>query len=478
MPPSGVPPSGGPPPGPPPLSRLTRSTQDKVVSGLCGGLGRHFAIDPIVIRVAFVVLTLAGGTGILLYLVGWALIPDDQGGVIGGGVGGKAPLRWVGEDRSRKLVAAVVAGGGLLILLNQITDGSDGDVALGLCLVVLGAAFLWSRRNAGKLPPGTGSGPVGTGPPPGGGTWVVPPMPPSDTTGPPSDTDAPTADPAPDPSPSAAGPPAAGDDTAAESPTGSAAVEIDPSTPPASSPAGSDPLATTTAPMPLAAWPPQPPYPGVLPPAPVPPAAVRLPKPPRPPKPRSVLVAVTCSVLAIQAGVLVLAGASLVTGLALSVLVVGLALVVGTWMGRARWLIPVGLLLSIALGAAVVLDVPVSGGTGSRVYNVATLSDLRSPYRLGAGEMILDLGNLDLTGTTTEVDASVALGHLVVVVPAGAEVDFEGMVNVGNLVLFGREWDGTSVKQDVVVPGREGGGRLVLDAQMGVGELEVRRAAA
>ena len=155
VPPSGGPPSGGPPPAPP-LSRLTRSTQDKVVSGLCGGLGRHFAIDPIVIRVAFVVLTLAGGTGILLYLVGWALIPDDQGGVIGGGVGDKAPLRWVGEDRSRKLVAAVVAGGGLLILLNQITDGSDGDVALGLCLVGLGAAFLWSRRNAGKLPPGTG----------------------------------------------------------------------------------------------------------------------------------------------------------------------------------------------------------------------------------------------------------------------------------------------------------------------------------
>ena len=79
------------------------------------------------------------------------------------------------------------------------------------------------------------------------------------------------------------------------------------------------------------------------------------------------LVAVTFSVLAIQAGILVLVGASLVTGLALSVLVVGLALVVGTWMGRARWLIPVGLLLSVALGAAVVLDVPISGGTGNRV---------------------------------------------------------------------------------------------------------------
>ena len=138
--------------------------------------------------------------------------------------------------------------------------------------------------------------------------------------------------------------------------------------------------------------------------------------------------------------------------------------------GPAPWLIPVGLLLSIALGAAVVLDVPISGGTGSRVYRVATLADLRSPYRLGAGEAILDLGSLDLSGTTAEVDASLALGHLVVVVPPGAELDFDGRVNAGTLVLFDREWGGTSVKQDIVVPGREGGGRLVLDAQLGVGE--------
>jgi hypothetical protein len=191
-----------------------------------------------------------------------------------------------------------------------------------------------------------------------------------------------------------------------------------------------------------------------------------------------VLVACTFSLLAIQAGILVLAGATLVTGLAMSVLVVGLALVVGTWMGRARWLIPIGLLLSVALGAAVLLDVPIAGGTGNRVYHPATVADLRTPYRLAAGEAIVDLGQVDLTGTTTDVDASVAVGHLVVVVPAGAEVDLTGKVNAGTLLLFGRTWDGTSVKQDVVVQGREGGGRLVLDAQVGVGELEVRRAAA
>jgi hypothetical protein len=365
--------------------------------------------------------------------------------VIGSRAGTMPVGRWVGEDRTRKLIAAVVAGGGLLILLNRITDGNDSDVAVAVVLLGLGAAFLWSRRNAGRVPPG------------GGGEADVPPAP----------------SPGPDPAP-----PATGDAP------GDATVVADPTAPPAEAPAAPGAWATVTAPLPPAAWPPSPttaPLPPVPPvdagppPAPWPPKA---PKPRRAAKPRSVLVAVTFSLLAIQAGVLVAVGASLVTGLALSVLLVGLALVVGAWMGRARWLIPVGLLLSLALGGAVLLSVPLTGETGNRIYRPATVADVRSPYRLDAGEMILDLSRLDTAGATTEVDATVAVGHLVVTVPAAAAVDFHGQVNAGTLVLFGRSWGGTAVQQEVVVPGPEGGGRLVLDAEVGVGVMEVRRAAA
>ncbi len=73
--------NNSPPTDPPPYkqagNRLTRSTDDQVVAGLSGGLGRYFGIDPVVFRIAFVVLTLAGGSGILLYLIGWLMIPDD-----------------------------------------------------------------------------------------------------------------------------------------------------------------------------------------------------------------------------------------------------------------------------------------------------------------------------------------------------------------------------------------------------------------
>ncbi len=145
------PPGGPPPPGSrPPLGGLTRATDDTVISGLCGGLGRHFGIDPLVFRIAFVVMSLAGGTGVILYLVGWALVPDDQGKTFGAG--------WLpGKDRSHKLLAAALAGGGVLLLIDRITDGHGDDIPLGLVLVGLGAAVLWSRRGGDRrrrcLPP-------------------------------------------------------------------------------------------------------------------------------------------------------------------------------------------------------------------------------------------------------------------------------------------------------------------------------------
>src|SRR3954449_7020310 len=64
------------PAGTPPR-RLTRSSSDRVLGGVSGGLGRYFDIDPIIFRIGFVVLTLAGGAGVLAYLAAWVLVPAD-----------------------------------------------------------------------------------------------------------------------------------------------------------------------------------------------------------------------------------------------------------------------------------------------------------------------------------------------------------------------------------------------------------------
>ena len=60
--------------------RLTRSETDKRIAGVCGGLGEYFGIDPILIRVAFVLLALMG-PGLIAYIVLWIVMPKGQPGV-------------------------------------------------------------------------------------------------------------------------------------------------------------------------------------------------------------------------------------------------------------------------------------------------------------------------------------------------------------------------------------------------------------
>jgi phage shock protein C len=57
--------------------KLTRSTSDRMVAGVAGGLARYFDIDPVLVRLAFVALTLAGGPGLILYIILWIVMPED-----------------------------------------------------------------------------------------------------------------------------------------------------------------------------------------------------------------------------------------------------------------------------------------------------------------------------------------------------------------------------------------------------------------
>jgi phage shock protein C len=55
--------------------RLYRSRNDKFLAGICGGVGKYLDIDPIIIRLIFIVLLLSVGFGILIYLIAWILVP-------------------------------------------------------------------------------------------------------------------------------------------------------------------------------------------------------------------------------------------------------------------------------------------------------------------------------------------------------------------------------------------------------------------
>ena len=60
--------------------RLYRSQKQKTIAGVCGGLGDYFNMDPVIWRVIFVVLALAGASGILIYIILWIALPEEHSG--------------------------------------------------------------------------------------------------------------------------------------------------------------------------------------------------------------------------------------------------------------------------------------------------------------------------------------------------------------------------------------------------------------
>jgi phage shock protein PspC (stress-responsive transcriptional regulator) len=60
------------------MKRLYRSKKDRILGGVCAGLGEHLDVDPTVIRLVWAVVTvLSIGTGIIIYILAWIIIPEE-----------------------------------------------------------------------------------------------------------------------------------------------------------------------------------------------------------------------------------------------------------------------------------------------------------------------------------------------------------------------------------------------------------------
>ena len=56
-------------------TRLMRSETDRMIAGVCGGLAAYLGVDPVLVRLAFVILLLASGIGLAIYVILWVVIP-------------------------------------------------------------------------------------------------------------------------------------------------------------------------------------------------------------------------------------------------------------------------------------------------------------------------------------------------------------------------------------------------------------------
>lgn len=150
--------------------RLTRSRTDRVLGGVCGGLGAYLSIDPLLVRIFFVLLVLGNGVGLLLYILLWILVPAEGSTATGADqtlregaaeIAGRAEE--IGEG-VRQAVSGQPGRAGAMIGIGLILLGSvfflqmldlpwlnwiDWDVLWPLLLVAAGLALLW-RRSKGS----------------------------------------------------------------------------------------------------------------------------------------------------------------------------------------------------------------------------------------------------------------------------------------------------------------------------------------
>ena len=145
------------------LGRLRRDMGDRRVAGVASGLARHLDVDPLILRVAFVVLALFGGAGVLLYVACWLLVPAE------GSDRGK-----VGLDRRSRVVALVGVGVvALAILFGHVWWDSSTPWVLALVAFVA-VLVIGGRGPRGERDDHVAQDPAETAAPVGGASYVAP----------------------------------------------------------------------------------------------------------------------------------------------------------------------------------------------------------------------------------------------------------------------------------------------------------------
>jgi len=329
---------------PPPPKRFERSSADRLIGGVCGGLGRYFGIDPTLVRIGMVALALLGGTGLIVYAAALVLVPSD----------GEAAA---GPDDSRDRViaiaiAAVLTIAGCLFGLVGLGWGLGGAVGPIAFLCVAGLAAWWLISG--------------------------------------------------------------------ERPSGS---------------------------------------PGDV---------VR----------RAALgVALLLGCFALAVGSFFASGFGGGVVVASLVIAAGAALVAAAFVGGARWLVLPAVVIALPLAFVSAAGIDLDGGLGERHVRPGTLAEVKDGYRLGAGELVVDLRNVDLPAGDRKLEIGIGTGHAVVLVADDVCVATTASVGMGGVSVFERDGGGIDMDWRDTRRAPAGTPRLVLDGDIGLGLLEVRHSA-
>lgn len=415
-----------------------RAPRQKVVAGVCGGLGRYCDLDPVIFRIVIVVLTLTGGIGLIFYGFAWLLVPVD------GEDENELRRLLSGRVDGASLIAVLLALVGCGLFLSMLNNGGTLGFATMLSIATIGAAVWSQRRRAtleegGPLDPGTAAA-VAEAPPetkapptPGSPSWWRDPIVKDGTTGPMS-------------------PPGYlwGPDDEADDEAGGARREAGKRKGPGSTSCGRQ-------------------------------------------GPRG--IGGTVFLLALVAGGVGVGrswdsqplGTSLQIGFAAALAVFGVGLAVSAFLGRTGFgTIFLTVLTAGLLACAAAVPKDIATDWARTTWRPAAVASVAPSYELGTGVGTLDLAGVDVpAGTTLRTKAEVGAGQLKVVVPRDVTLRVHAQAGLGDLQLPGEPKNDIDLapaqeRTRTVAPpkGVKPAGTLDLRLEVGVGQVEVTRASA
>ena len=130
--------------------KLYKSSNDKVLAGVCGGIGEYFAVDPVIIRLLWVVFSLMAGAGLIAYIIAAIIMPLNPAyDPIEGGYArtGDDSAETKNNNRSSVLVLGILLiAFGLIIFLRSYIPWIPEETFLAVILIGLGGYFVFRRK--------------------------------------------------------------------------------------------------------------------------------------------------------------------------------------------------------------------------------------------------------------------------------------------------------------------------------------------
>ena len=141
--------------------RLYRSRRVRVLGGVAGGLAKYFNLDPILVRVLFVIITILHGFGVLLYIILWIVVPEEPFEVAYPSDQGSAdtdaqpntsydtttPPPAKSNGTGRIVAGVILIGIGLIFFADRIIPSFDLSDVFPIALIIVGALLLWNSMK-------------------------------------------------------------------------------------------------------------------------------------------------------------------------------------------------------------------------------------------------------------------------------------------------------------------------------------------